>query len=338
MIQATARESYTHYQGGHCESGAVSSLLRNYGFDLSEPMAFGITSNIGFVFFPFIKLWGNPLISFRMIPKSIVKRVQKRLGIRFCVKTYRDEQAAMDELDRLLAEGKPIGVQAAVAFLPYFMRGFRIPFNGHMIIVSAKEGDEYIVNDPLYDHSTRVTYEDLRKARFATGPMAPHGFIFYPLEFPESIDYKKIIQKAIKQAAFMMTQPMFPFYGILGIKTFARKIGKLQKETNRKAVRSFLSHLFIVQEEQGTGGGGFRYMYAAFLREAYDLFNIPDLLEGSKKMLEIGDMYRDAVLSCAKFIQKKTDEIDLVAISRMYRKCAEEEKKLYKMLGRIKWQ
>jgi len=337
MTKAIPRTTYTHYHAGHCESGAVSSLLRNYGFELSEPMAFGITSNIGFVFFPFIKLWGNPLISFRMIPKSIVNGVQKRLGVRFYVKTYEDQQEAMDELDRLLAEGKYVGVQAAVAFLPYFMRGFRIPFNGHMIIVTGKEGDEYIINDPLYDHSTRATSQDLRKARFATGPMAPHGFIFYPVEIPETIEYKKIIKKAIKQVVFMMPQPMFPFYGILGIKTFARKIGRLQKETNKKAVRSFLSHVFVVQEEQGTGGGGFRYMYAAFLREAYDLLKIPGLLEGSKKMLEIGDLYRDAVLSCAKFIQKKTDDIDLVKISHMYRKCAEEEKKLYKMLGRINW-
>ncbi len=337
MKKATARETYTHYHGGHCESGAVSSLLKNYGFELSEPMAFGITSNIGFVFFPFIKLWGNPLISFRMIPKSIVKRVQKRLGIRFCIKTYKDHQIAMDELDSLLAEGKPVGVQAAVAFLPYFMKGFRIPFNGHMIIVTGKEGDEYIINDPLYDHSTRTTSEDLRNARFATGPMAPHGFIFYPLEFPEYIDYKKIIKKAIQQAVFMMTQPMFPLYGILGIKTFAWKIRRLRKETNKKSVRSFLSHVFIVQEEQGTGGGGFRYMYAAFLREAYDLLKIPELLEASKKMVETGDLYRDAIMSCAKFIQKKTDDIDLVKVSQMYRKCAVEEKKVYKMLSRIKW-
>lgn len=337
MKQATPGNTYTHYHAGHCESGAVSSLVRNYGFELSEPMAFGITSNIGFVFFPFIKLWGNPLISFRMIPKSIVKRVQSRLGIRFRIKTYEDQQEAMDELDRLLAEGKPVGVQAAVAFLPYFMRGFRIPFNGHMIIVSGKEGDEYIVNDPLYDHSTRVASEDLRKARFATGPLAPHGFMFYPLELPDAVDYKKIIKKAIQQAALMMMQPMFPFYGILGIKTFARKIRRLRKE-DRKKVRSFLSHVFVVQEEQGTGGGGFRYMYAAFLREAYDLLKVPGLLETSKKMLEIGDMYRDAVLSCAKFIQKKTDDIDLAGVSNLYRRCAEEEKNLYKMLRRINWE
>lgn len=336
MKKATPRNAYTHYHAGHCESGAVSSLLRNYGFEISEPMALGITSNIGFVFFPFIKLWGHPLISFRMIPKSIVKRVQKRLGIRFCMKTYRDQQGAMDELDRLLAEGKPVGVQAGVAFLPYFMRGFRIPFNGHMIIVSGKEGGEYIVNDPLYDHSTRVASEDLRKARFATGPMAPHGFIFYPLEFPDTVDYKNIIKKAVKQVAFMMRQPMFPFYGVLGIRTFALKIRRLRKVSMKK-VRSFLSHVFVVQEEQGTGGGGFRYMYAAFLREAYDLLKIPGLLEASQIMLEIGDLYRDAVLACARFIQKKTDDIDLIKISNMYRKCAEEEKKLYKMLGRIKW-
>jgi hypothetical protein len=337
MNTPLAQKTYTHYQAGHCESGSVSSLVRNYGFELSEPMALGISSNIGFAYLPFIKVWGNPLIAFRMIPRSVIKGVQRRLGIRFRIKTYDDQQEAMDELDRLLSEGNPVGVQASVAYLPYFLGEFRVPFNGHMTIVYGREGDEYLISDPLFDHITRLTRDDLRKARFAKGPNAPHGFMFYPIQFPETIDYKKAIKKSVKQAAFMMLQPMFPYYGILGIKAYARKVRKLQKNPDIKYKRSFLNNIFMFQEMVGTGGGGFRYMYAAYLREAYDLLKIPELLEASKKMVEVGDLWRKATASCAKFIQGKTDSVDLNLTAQLYLDCAKEEKKVYLLLMRIKW-
>jgi len=339
MKKAIAQKPYRHYQGGHCESGSVSSVVTNYGFDLSEPMAFGISSNIGFVYLPFVKIWGRPLISWRMLPQSIVKGVQKRLGIKFCIKTYdyNQEEEAMKELDRLLDEGKPVGIQGSVAYLKYLLGEFRIPNNSHMTIVTGKEGDEYLINDPLWDHMTRVHRDDLKMARFSRGPQAPKGFMFYPLEFPETIDYKKAIRKSIKRVLFMMLQPMFPYYGILGIKTFARMIQRLQKNPNTKFVRGLFYHIVLFQEEVGTGGGGFRYIYAAFLREAYDILKIPELLEASKKFVAIGDKWRLAASTCGKFIQGKTDEVDLEKTAQLYRECAEEEKAAYLLLKKIKW-
>ena len=82
----------------------------------------------------------------------------------------------MDELDRLLDEGKPVGIQVSTAFLRYFLGDFRIANNSHMTIVSGREGDEYLVNDPLWDYQTKVHRDDLQKARFSKGPQAPKGF------------------------------------------------------------------------------------------------------------------------------------------------------------------
>jgi hypothetical protein len=337
MKTAIPQKNYTHYQGGHCESGSVSSIVKNYGYDLSEPMAFGISSNIGFVYLPFVKIWGRPLIAWRMLPQSIVKGVQKRLGIKFYIKTYDNEQEAMDELDRLLDEGKAVGIQGSVAYFKYFLGDFRIPNNSHMTIVIGREGDEYLINDPLFDYATRVHRDDLRNARFSKGPQAPKGFMFYPLEIPENIDYKKAIKKAVKHVPFMMLQPMFPYYGVLGMKSFARMIRRLRNNPNKKTVRGLMNHIVLFQEEVGTGGGGFRYMYAAFLREAYDLLKIPELLEASKKFVAIGDKWRLAASSCGKFIQGKTDDVDLNKTADLYLECAREEKEVYLLLKKIKW-
>jgi hypothetical protein len=333
----TASKQFKHYQGGHCESGAVASIVKNYGFELSEPMAFGISSNIGFAYLPFIKVWGKPLISFRMMPQSILKGVQKQLGIRFCIKTYDNEQTAMDELDQLLAEGKPVGLQVSIAYCTYFLADFRLPFNAHSAIIYGKEGDEYLVSDPLYDHQTRLPREDLIRARFAKGPNAPKGFMYYPLYVQETIDYKKAIKKAIKKVTFNMLQPMFPYYGIFGMKTFIKNFRKLPQRHDAKYIRSYLNNFIIFQEEMGTGGGGFRYMYAAFLQEAYELTKTPVLLEASKKMVQIGDMWRQAALTCAKFIKGTTDTVELDKTCRMYLECAKAEKEVYHALKKIKW-
>jgi Domain of unknown function (DUF4872)/Butirosin biosynthesis protein H, N-terminal len=337
MKPAIAQKTYTHYRSSNCEAGSISSIVNNYGFDLSEPMAFGISSNIGFIYLPFIKIWGRPLVAWRMLAQGIIKGVQKRLGIKICMKTYSNEQEAMDELDRLLDEGKPVGLQVSIAYLTYFLGDFRIPFNGHMVIVGSRKGDEYLISDPLYDYTVYVHRDDLRKSRFARGPYAPKGFMFYPLEIPEKIDYKKAVKKSIKRVVSMMLQPVIPYCGVLGIKNFARSIEKLQNNPDKKSIRGLLSHIVIFQEEGGTGGGGYRYIYAAFLREAYDLLKIPELLDASKKFNAIGDKWRLAVSSCAKFIQGKTDEIDLKKTAQLYRDCALAEKEVYLILKKIKW-
>ncbi len=330
-------KSYTHIQGGHCESAGVSSLLTNYGFEISEPMAFGVSSSIMFTFFPFIKVWGLPLISYRMTPRNIINGVQKALGIRFFMKTYKDQEEAMNELDRLLDEGKPVGLQVSASFLAYFCPDFNMPFNAHTTIIYGREGDEYLVSDPIFEYTTRATREQLRKARFARGQNAPKGFCFYPEQIPEAVDYRKAIKKAIKKSVTMMLQPMFPYVGIKAIYTMARSIEKLNGGPDQKYVKNYLGNIMTFQEEVGTGGGGFRFIYAAFLKEAAELLNMPALLEASRKMVAVGDLWRTAALACARAFRTKNDAIDTRPIADAFRECARAEKNVYLMLKRIKW-
>lgn len=93
---------FQHYHNAHCETGALRSLLTNHGFKISEPMVLGITSGLIFFFFPFVKMFENPMLSFRIFPRSIVKRIQKALGIQMVSMTYKDEKQAMAELTDLV--------------------------------------------------------------------------------------------------------------------------------------------------------------------------------------------------------------------------------------------
>jgi hypothetical protein len=328
---------YKLIQGGHCETAGVASIVTNHGFDLSEPMAFGVSSGITFFYFPLIKIWNNPLISFRMAPGSIVRGVQKRLGIRFVIKKYKDQEEAMNELDQLVGSGQPVGLQVCLAYLPYVQPDFRIYFNAHTIIIYGREGDEYLVSDPAFDNFTRIKPDALQRARFAKGVNAPNGFMFYPVYLPSEVDYKQAVKKAIRSTVMMMLQPMFNFVGIRAINAIAKRIEKMQNKADTKKVRNFLGHLVLFQEEIGTGGAGFRFMYAAFLQEAYERIKIPELLEASKMMVATGDLYRKAAVSCAKIIKGKQETYDLKLIADLYRECAKAEKEIYLLMKKIKW-
>ena len=91
--------AFEHHHAAHCESGAMTNLLRQHGLALSEAMVFGLSSALAFAYLPFIKIGGLPLVSYRMPPRSIIKGLQKPLRMRMRFETFRDPAAAQALLD-----------------------------------------------------------------------------------------------------------------------------------------------------------------------------------------------------------------------------------------------
>ncbi len=120
---------FQHRHAAHCESGVISAMFTHHGFPLSEPMAFGLSASLTFAYIPLIKLAGLPLIAYRMPPRSIIKGVRKRLGATMGFRTFRDEQAGMQAMDDMLDDGKIVGLQTSVYWLPYFPPDMRFNFN-----------------------------------------------------------------------------------------------------------------------------------------------------------------------------------------------------------------
>ena len=146
--------AFQHVQASHCESGVMSSLLRHHGLALSEPMAFGLASALALAYLPFIRLNGLPLIAYRMPPGAIVRGLDRglQLGVRF--ETFRSSEAGMARLDALLDEGKVVGLQTSIYWLPYIPPDLRFHFNAHNLLVYGREGDEYLVSDPVAENMT----------------------------------------------------------------------------------------------------------------------------------------------------------------------------------------
>ena len=323
--------NFEHQHSAHCESGVMSSLLRHNGIEMSEPMVFGISGALTFAYLPFIKMGGMPLIAYRSMPKSIIKNIQKNLKFKMKLETFSNKEKGQKRLDELLNEGKIVGLQTSVYWLPYFPQEMRFHFNAHNLLVFKKEGKTYSVSDPVFEFTQECDEDSLLKARFARGIMAPKGLLYYPVGVPKSIDLKPIISKNIKKTAKAMLNTPVPIAGLKGVAYLAKTIKKLKKKDKRYA-KLFLGHIVRMQEEIGTGGAGFRYLYASFLQEASVLFdNNKILLDASQMMLEVGDKWREFALMIAKSIKSK-NSIDFIGISDKLLLVKEEESKVYKKM------
>jgi len=322
---------FDHKHAAHCESGVMSSILRHYGLDLSEPMVFGLSSALSFAYLPFIKMGGMPLIAYRNLPKSIIKNIRKNLNVKMKLETFSNKEKGQKRLEELLDEGKIVGAQTSVYWLPYFPEEMRFHFNAHNLLVYGKEGDKFKISDPVFEETVECDKDALLKARFVKGVMAPKGLLYYPVEVPTEIDLKPVIVKSIKKVAKSMLNTPVPIAGLKGMRYLAKAIGKLGSK-DEKYAKLFLGHIVRMQEEIGTGGAGFRYIYASFLQESSLIFdNDETLKEASEMFLEVGDSFREFALMIAKSIRSKK-EIDFKDISEKLYFIADEEAKVYKKL------
>ena len=324
-------KDFQHQHTAHCETGVMSTMLKYHGLDISEAMALGLSSSIAFAYLPFIKLNGLPLIGYRMPPKSVIKGLQKRLDLNVSFEKFSDPIKGMEALDRQLDTGNIVGMQTSVFWLPYFPEDMRFHFNAHNLIVYGKQGDDYLISDPVFENTMTCPAKDLQKARFAKGALAPKGMMYYLNEKPESISYEKSISTAIKTSVRRLTPPV-PIIGIKGIHFLAKKIGQLPKSrTSEKQQQLFLGHIVRMQEEIGTGGAGFRYIYASFLQEAATLTNNPVLAEASKMMTDVGDEWRTFALHTVKMCKNRS-QYDTKKLSDLLHNCANEESKVWRLL------
>jgi len=330
-------ETFKHQQFAHCESGVVSTLLSAYGLPISEPMAFGITSSLSFVYLPIVKLNSLPLIAYRQLPKNIINNISKTLGITIKTEKFSDPIVANKRLTSLVEEKKLVGLQSSVFYLPYLPEDMRFHFNAHNLLVYGKEGSEYHISDPVLEDVVTCHEAKLTIARFAKGAFTPKGFLYYPEKIPENIDFSSAIRKAIKKTVKSMTGP-FPYAGLKGMDRVANKIRSFKKKTSpkeKKYIKLFLTHIVRMQEEIGTGGGGFRFLYAAFLQESmkYDLDK--NILEkASNLFIQSGDTLRDFALLCVK-ASRSDIPIDFDQIADKLLEAKAYEAEAYKVLKKI---
>lgn len=321
---------FDHRQSAHCESGVIASLLRHQNLPISEPMAFGIAAGLGFAYLPFIKFGGLPLFAYRMPPGSIIRGLTRRLGIQMHFETFKQPADGMLALDQSLSRGRVVGIQTSAYWLSYFPPDMRFHFNAHNLVVYGKHGNNYLISDPVIDILVECDADSLRKARFTRGVLAPKGLLYYPQYIPPKLDLPRAIRKAILYTTGMMLYVPVPILGVRGIRLVARKIRNLQPRAEHHN-KLLLGHIVRMQEEIGTGGAGFRFLYASFLQEAAGVLGKPGLAVIADELTAVGDEWRRFALHAAKMCKGRM-AMDYGLLADELLDCSEREARIYKCL------
>jgi hypothetical protein len=333
---------FEHHQAAHCESGVTSNLLRiSSNGKITEPLAFGIGAGLFFAYIPLIKINNGPAIAFRTLPGFIFNRTCKSLGIPIVRKKFSSREKAEAFLNQTLESGQPVGCQVGVYYLSYFPKEYRFHFNGHNLVVYGKEGDNYLVSDPIMENATTLNNYELERVRFAKGALAPKGHIYFPEKNIEITDevIKKAIKSGIKKNVYNMLNIPGSFAGISGINNTGLKIKKWRDKLGLEKAGSYLAQMVRMQEEIGTGGGGFRYIYGAFLQEADVYLPGNQLAENSVLFTQAGDMWRTAAVHAAGIYKGRIgSQADFNIMGDYLLEIAEVEKNAFKTLKEIKWQ
>jgi hypothetical protein len=211
----------------------------------------------------------------------------------------------MQELDKLLENRIPVGLLVGVFHLPYFPKEYRFHFNAHNITVFGKEGDRYWVSDPVMETVETLSYEELKKVRFAMGTYPPKGRMYYITGIPAKVELEQAIIKGIRKTAKDMLTIPFPMFGIKGIRFLAARMRQWPVKFGAKAAALNLGQVIRMLEEIGTGGAGFRFIYAAFLQECAGILEKPWLNDLSREMTEIGDQWRAFAVQAARFFKNR---------------------------------
>jgi hypothetical protein len=300
---------------------------------------FGLGSGIFYIHIPFLMVNGGPAVSYRSMPGWIFSRASKLLGVKVNRRKFNSEKEAYDYLNKQIQLGNPVGCQVGVYNLPYFPAEYRFHFNAHNLVVYGKENGNYLVSDPVMETVTTLTEEDMLKVRFAKGPLAPKGHVYYPENVKQvsKEHLQKSIYKAMHRTAFDTLNIPGPIAGVDGINYTARQIRKWRDKLGPRKAGLYMGQIVRMQEEIGTGGGGFRFLYAAFLEQASEITGDQRLLKLSDEFTKAGDLWRASAINMGRIFKGRLNEQkDFLESADMLDNIAAIERAAFKELRKIK--
>ena len=335
----TSIENFPHRAHQHCESGSVSNLLNFYDLHLSEAMVFGIGAGLFFAYVPFAKIMDGPFLTFRFFPGKVFKTAAKNLGVDYELKTFSSPAKAKTALDEKIAEGIPVGLVTNMFHLSYMPEMFRLPFNFHNLIVLEKKANKYRVSDSILEVTTDLDEDVLQKARFDKGSSTnPKGKLYWIKSTPSQLSLARAVENGIATTAKRMLFSLNPIGGLASMKRLAKTLRKYPEKHSREQGAQLLLHIVRLQEILGTGGAGFRSMYAQFLQEASEHLKSKSLESFAQRMLAIADEWRNFALIAAKSAKKSNSDpkASFADLGDRLMALAEKETAFFKEIKKLK--
>ncbi|MEN6446230.1 MAG: BtrH N-terminal domain-containing protein [Syntrophaceae bacterium] len=254
-----------HRPGRHCASTAICNVVNFHGIAFSEALCFGIGAGLGIWYLDTGSLKPGRMVHVRSA--DIEAQFFNRMGCAFSWQQFKDPLDAQKALCRTLDKGLPALVQTDIYYLPYY--GSKTHFPGHDITVWGYDPTEgvFLITDTERTVLLSVPFENMRRALYAgDGFFTLEGNLFSPESLDLPPDLPAIIRAAISHNSRVILSGGYDFQGIAGLEKWMREI---TEEWPQLADWQWAARFaYQVIERRGTGGGGFRLMYADFLEQA----------------------------------------------------------------------
>ena len=316
-------ENFPNQRRMHCETGVLVNIMQYYGYNITERMVFGIGGGMYFLYFPLMKVQNFVLVTMRTKPGSIIRNFAKRMKINYNEMTFGNNiEKGTRVLNDLVDKNIPVVLASNILGIKYLNDlGFEMDYNGHHLIVIGKEGDNYIIADideklPNDDY-VYLNETNLKYARFRSGLSAPHGRLFYfdplPKGFSINVDLRPAIITGLKDTCNNMSSIPFKYFGSKGIHYFAKDLRTWHKKYTNDRIDYNLLWYYRLIEQAGTGGAGYRYIYADFLKEASSLLQSEILENCSITMNNSADCWRQFTVNCNRYINRQNISLEEMA-------------------------
>lgn len=282
-----------HYPGRHCASTALCNLVNYHGIRWSEAGCFGLGAGLGFWLLAIPGVSPSRFIHVRTA--DLAEQFFQRIGCLSAGRTYTDPEEGERELCRMLDGGFPVIALTDIYHLPYYHSRTRFP--GHAITVwgYSNKGKEFFVTDTEREEVLQVSFEQMRRARFCQGLLLDFaGKLYYADRLAEPEDMPGLFRAAIHANSRIMLQDTDNIQGLAALAKWGETITDWRDLPDWRWATRFC---YQVIERRGTGGGGYRLMYAEFLREAANYLPAVGAAALPAKMEEAGFAWQDLAFS-----------------------------------------
>ncbi|HEX75058.1 MAG TPA: BtrH N-terminal domain-containing protein [Dehalococcoidia bacterium] len=261
-------EGFVHRPGVHCDSSALRDIFEYHGFKFTEPMIFGLGSGLGFTY------WRSKRMPFPFVggrSRDLHRGLCLNLSITLRVNQTTSRARAYRTLKELISQDIPVNAHVDMVYLKYQNLPPEAHFGAHSVVVAGIDEDKKIayLADTDFDTLQVVSLKELEEARASRFKPFPAQNRWFTFEFPRKLTpLPQAIITAISATASNMLNQSIKNLGVKGIRHFASEIINWPKEYPPQEFAWAYEMTYTMLEEDGTGGGGFRYLYSSFLKEA----------------------------------------------------------------------
>ncbi len=298
---------FANVPGEHCGSTAMRNLIRHYcGLELSEPAAFGLGAGIDLLYLEAAEF--DPAISAYGRGITMEMDLCAALGIDYREAPDLDDAHAWEVVRDEVLAGRPTMLSGDIYYLDY--RKFEVHIPSHRFVLVGLDDDREIawIADRVDPEPQPCSYGALAASRNPRDAISTYNLWgkFHGSEVrrtPEEAHEAALARTARRMlglddsqsALIQMMAGGRRFSITTGLAGLRRCAAELPGWGQRPGAARLARYASSTIERFGTGGGNFRVLYAAFLREARTV--VPDLVAPSLPALAARSAERWAALA-----------------------------------------